>query len=189
MQQRMAVLALGMILIATAACSSSSSTTTGPRPTVAPGPPTPAQTARDLGRTMLDRVALPADATPYAGALPPILGNAGSTPGVSNLVEQHRAWTAKESAATLRQFRFTPRSRGFGSDDGSGSIETPAGKAWTFLSSYAALPLNVALAQLNVAVHRPRGRWLGHPGRLDGELDTGETRDRVRPESRPASSP
>jgi hypothetical protein len=101
---------------------------------------------------MLAATVLPPGAVPYIGTLPPILLTSVNTPAVANLVDEHRAWHVLASAASLRHFAFTPTNHGFTGASGAGSDETPAGKAWTFLSEYRTLPLNVALAQLDVAV-------------------------------------
>lgn len=115
--------------------------------------PTPAQAAHQLAQTMLGAAVLPVGARPYRGALPLTLTTAGAgTPSVANLVDEYRAWMVQVPAASLRSFQFATTKRGFAYQGGAGSVETPTGKAWIFESQFLHLPLNVALAQVNVAV-------------------------------------
>jgi hypothetical protein len=133
-----------------AACSSHSSHASR-RPTT---PTTPEQTAHAVARTMLDAVTVPRDAQPYQGPLPAILDSpSAGVPAVRNLVNDYRTWSVPVPSKTLRSFVFTTPRQGFdGAANASGYSVRSGDRAWIGMAGYSKLPLNVALAQLDIGV-------------------------------------
>jgi hypothetical protein len=150
--RRLAVAAVVLICgSGLAACSGHSSHASRRSATT---PTTPEQSAHAVARTMLDAVTVPRDAQLYKGRLPAVLTSAtAGVPAVQNLVTEYRTWSVPVPSKSLRSFVFTTRRHGFdGGTNASGSMTTSAGRAWIGMSGYSKLPLNVALAQLDIGV-------------------------------------
>ncbi len=101
---------------------------------------------------MFDAMRLPVAAQPYHGRLPAILTSVTDVPALGNLVDEYRTWSVRRPAKSLRGYTFTPTRNGFRGGGGAGSMSTMDGFEWISGSEYSRLPLNVAYAQLNVAV-------------------------------------
>jgi hypothetical protein len=120
-------------------------------------PLSPEQAARNVAQAVVDTTTLPGGAQPYRGPLPEVLRNpfGGINGSQSNVVNApYRVWAAPEPAIALRNFDFAPSGYPLVSDNG-GTVSIPGypGRAFAFgAQSFDGLPLNVAVAQLDVLV-------------------------------------
>jgi len=108
-----------------------------------------------LAHRLLDDAVLPPGVKPYSGPVPRwLVSDPDGTPALVNLVQSHRLWTMRSTAANVAGFLQTHRPHGFtGDGDGSlGALRSRTDVALFTDDQLAVLPANISNAQLDVAV-------------------------------------